>query len=520
MMQAAPKSRVVIAGAGMAGLSAAVLLGAWGHAVTVVEKEPVPGGKMRRVGVDGTSMDGGPTVFTMKWVFDRILARAGTRLEDHLTVHRAGRLARHFWRDGSRLDLHADVETSAAAIKAFAGPSDADGYRRFCAESEAIFATLKETYIAGSRPGPLALTQRIGWTKLPAMLALKPFSTLWRALGTLFSDERLRQLFARYSTYCGSSPFLTPATLMLVAHVEQDGVWLVDGGMSAMAKAFEGIARDFGVRFHYGDAVSEITHDRGAATGVQLASGITLPADAVIFNGDVSALGALVHGVAARLPKPIARKDRSLSAMTFCVTVPVVPFALLHHNVFFADGYKREFSRIFEDRAIPDQPTTYICAPDRDADGVVNEAARKAGRERLFLLINAPADGDRPQRQEDDPDPCLTRTLDHLETCGLTLDRSAMQVTAVGPQQFAALFPATGGALYGPASHGWMASFRRTGARTAIRGLYTAGGSVHPGAGVPMAALSGLQAAESLASDLGSTVTSRPADMSGGMPTV
>jgi 1-hydroxycarotenoid 3,4-desaturase len=135
-------------------------------------------------------------------------------------------LARHGWSDGSQLDLFADVEESARAIEAFSDRANAQGYRRFAAQSAAMFATLKPSYIDAQRPGPLSLMARIGPLNLKEQWALKPFSTLWSALGEHFSDPRLKQLFGRYATYCGSSPFQAPATLMLVAHAEQDGVWL------------------------------------------------------------------------------------------------------------------------------------------------------------------------------------------------------------------------------------------------------------------------------------------------------
>jgi 1-hydroxycarotenoid 3,4-desaturase len=175
----------------------------------------------------------------MRWVFERLFAMAGTSLEARIRLNQAHVLARHGWSDGAQLDLFADVEESARAIEAFSDRANAQGYRRFAAQSAAMFATLKPSYIDAQRPGPLSLMARIGPLNLKEQWALKPFSTLWSALGEHFSDPRLRQLFGRYATYCGSSPFQAPATLMLVAHAEQDGVWLAQGGMHGLAKSME-----------------------------------------------------------------------------------------------------------------------------------------------------------------------------------------------------------------------------------------------------------------------------------------
>jgi 1-hydroxycarotenoid 3,4-desaturase len=199
----------------------------------------------------------------------------------------------------------------------------------------------------------------------------------------------LRQLFGRYSTYVGSSPWLTPATLMLVAHVEQDGVWLVDGGMHAVAGALAGLGRSNGARYRYNAHVDQIIVEGGRAAGVRLADGETLMADAVVFNGDVSALGTgLLGEPAAGAAQPVAAAARSLSAITWCLHAPTSGFELDYHNVFFANDYAREFTAIFKDRTVCEAPTVYICAEDRTPGRTPDHS------ERLLILVNAPADGD------------------------------------------------------------------------------------------------------------------------------
>ena len=132
------------------------------------------------------------------------------------------------WQDGSRLDLFADAAKTRDAIRAFAGTDNAIGYDRFRRDAKKIFEVLKQPFICNPQPSMTALMRGTGFRQL---FAIKPFQTMWKALGEYFSDPRLQQLFGRYATYCGSSPFDAPATLMLVAHVESEGVWTIDGGM-------------------------------------------------------------------------------------------------------------------------------------------------------------------------------------------------------------------------------------------------------------------------------------------------
>ncbi|MCU0889933.1 MAG: phytoene desaturase family protein, partial [Rubritepida sp.] len=375
--------RVVVVGAGMGGLAAAADLARRGCEVTVLDAAAGPGGKMRQVEVGGRGVDAGPTVFTMRWIFEALFADAGRQLEDHLEILPSELLARHAWRAGGQLDLFADIERSADAIAAFASPADAQGYRDFCARSAGIYRTLAEAFIASERPSPLDLVRRVGVANLGALWRTVPMRTLWAALGEHFRDPRLRQLFGRYATYVGSSPFRAPATLMLVAHVEQDGVWQVRGGMRAVAMALHGLGAAQGARFRFGTRVAEILVAQGRASGVRLADGEVLSADAVVFNGDASALGQGLLGDAAR-PAAAAtpRARRSLSAVTWCANAPTAGFALAHHNVFFAEDYAAEFEAVFRRRRVAEAPTVYICAQDR---GVAAEAPAPGEPERLLL---------------------------------------------------------------------------------------------------------------------------------------
>ena len=509
--------RVVVVGAGVGGLVSALLLAARGLDVTLVERSLHPGGKMRALDVDGARIDAGPTVFTMRWVFDEILAEVGSSVAELVKLQPLSVLARHAWRGhANRLDLHADVQRSAEAISAFSSPAEGQRFLAFCDEARRVYQRLEGPHIRSGRPGFWQMVGDLGPSGLGALAGLGPFASLWRSLGRHFHDPRLRQLFGRYATYCGASPWQAPATLMLVAHVEMDGVWSIEGGMDGLAQRLADLAAARGVKLRYGAAATHLMAERGRIHGVRLMHGDVLPADAVVFNGDANALALGLLGtdamdaVGAALPP----QERSLSAVTWAMNVRAEGFPLSRHNVFFDDDYRSEFDDVFRRRQLPGQGTVYLCAQDRLHDG--DHAPE--GPERLLALVNAPADGDRRTFQASEIDPCEHRSLALMQACGLQLDitRPTQQVHRRLPSDFNRLFPGSGGALYGPATHGWMALFRRPAARSRLKGLYLAGGSVHPGPGVPMAAMSGRLAAATLMADLASTRRSSRVHIAGG----
>lgn len=473
----------------MGGLVAALELARRGFEVEVVEAEEAPGGKIRREMVAGRAFDAGPTVFTMRPVFEQIFADAGTALDSHLRLRPAEVLARHAWPDGSRLDLFADPERTFDAIATFAGPAEARAWQAFTRYAATIHAEVEGPFIHGPRPTVASLVAARGLRLFGSLKKIDSFRTMWAALERQFHDPRLRQLFGRYATYCGSSPFEAPATLHLIAHVEAQGVWLVDGGLRALALAVARLGEQHGVRFRYGNRVGAVLGER-SVTGVRLVDGEVLEADWVVLNAGHATLASGHLGPVGQQAAPRA-PARSFSAMTGCLVARASGFPLEFHTVFFSGDSPAEFADLAAGR-LPSDPTVYLCAQDRDGFATPPPA------ERIFALINAPARGD-ASPDEGALETAWGAARRRLEAAGLHLDVEAQRLTT--PADFEARFPGTGGGLYGPPTHGWRASLARPDVRTKVRGLYLCGGEVHPGAGVPMAALSGRLAAAAVVAE-------------------
>lgn len=275
--------RVVVIGAGIGGLVAALQLAQRDLQVTLVEAMDAPGGKMRQPLVDGAPIDSGPTVFTMRWIFEQIYESAGRRLDEELTLTSLPVLARHAWNARERMDLFADPNASREAIAHFAGPSEAARFMQFCRQAREVYDTLEGPFIRSQSPTLVSMAGDLGMKGLAVLASLGPMSNLWDSLGQHFHDSRLRQLFARYATYCGSSPWQSPATLMLVTQVELDGVWSVQGGMHALAQSLASLAQQRGVEIRYRSPCSEIEREGDSVSGVRLANGERIAADSVVF---------------------------------------------------------------------------------------------------------------------------------------------------------------------------------------------------------------------------------------------
>lgn len=254
--------------------------------------------------------------------------------------------------------------------------------------------------------------------------------------------------FATVATCVGSSPLLTPATIMIVAHVEQEGVWTVRGGMFAVVKALQSLGESHGARFRFGTSAAKIELNQSRVSGVRLSSGEQIPADAVVFNGDIAALGAgrlgnsVVAGGRRRPPR-----QRSLSAVSWCVTAQPGAFELQFRNVFFGNDYRDELDAVFKRGTITPNPTVYLCAEDR------NGQAPAEGQERMLLLVNPPANGDAGPMADSDLANVTRNAWRVLEECGLSLKVNESHCLPTTPAGFHERFPASGGAVYGQSVH-------------------------------------------------------------------
>jgi phytoene desaturase len=455
---------------------------------------------MNHYAADGFYWDSGPSVITMRHVFEDLFAAAGRCLNDYVTLEAVEPLTRYFYHDGTVLDATRDLSRMVQQI-AEVDERDVEGYLAYLAFAARVHRITGPVFIYGEPPTPRSFTQ----VPLPDYFRVGALETLDRAIRRHVRSPHLRQLLGRFATYVGASPYQAPATLSVIAHVElAGGVWYPRGGIYALAAGLARLARELGVSIHTSCCVESILVEDGRARGVVLGNGEEVRARAVVANVDVTTTyrKLLPPSIApARRMRKLAQSETSCSGFVLLLGVEGESENLAHHNIFFSRDYRREFDDIFQRGVPPDDPTLYVnITAKSDPDHA------PPGCENWFVLVNAP-----PTESNFDWTHCANdyreRILHTLAGFGLDVRARIRSERMLTPVDIARISGAWRGALYGISSNQPLNAFRRPHNRCPdLRGLYFVGGTTHPGGGVPMVALSGKVAANLIQQDLAGSV--------------
>lgn len=494
------KKPIVIVGGGLGGLAAAIRLAASGLRVILLEKNERVGGKLNLVAEQGYTFDTGPSLLTMPWVLRELLAVAGMRSENELDLIPIDPICRYRWPDGVRFDTYRTLSALLGEIRRIE-PADVAGFLRFLSYSERIYRAVV---------GPFMLRPFDGLRDLmtPALLrdsfAIDPLRTVDQSVRSFFRSPYLRQLFNRYATYNGSSPYRAPATFNIIPYVElSQGGWYVRGGMYQIARVLERAASRLDVTIRTDASVVRIRTSGRAVDGVTLADGESIDASTVVVNADP---GYAYRELLPDRPATAARLSRlelSCSGFVLLLGIDRIYPDLSHHNIFFSSDYPREFAAIFERGVPPPDPTVYL-----NVTSPIDPAHAPPGHMNLFLLVNAPAHTGRVNwaREAEGYGDLIIRKLERMGLPGLA--RSIAYRRAITPSDLAERYHAPGGAIYGLASNSPWSAFLRPPLRARdTTGLYFVGGGTHPGGGIPLVLLSGRAVAQRVLADQAATLS-------------
>jgi phytoene desaturase len=476
-------AKVIVIGAGIAGIASAIRQAVKGHEVAVYEANAYPGGKLSAFRSGDFRFDAGPSLFTMPQYVDELFTLAGKNPKDEFTYEKLETVCRYFYEDGTRINAWANRDKLAEEI-ALKTKDPASSVHKFLDYSARIYGITHAIFLEKSLQ---RIQSFLNWETLKAIFRfpkIDPFRSMNTANTDFFKDDKTIRFFNRYATYNGSNPYKAPATLNVIPHLEQHfGAYFPNGGMVAITESLVKLAENLGVKFNYHARVEEILVEDKKVNGIRL-NGEIIPADRVISNMDIwfTYRQLLKNEVA---PKRILSQERSSSALIFYWGIKAKFPELDLHNIFFSEDYKKEFAAIWEQQAIDVDPTIYV---NISAKYQTEDAPK--GAENWFVMINVPANTGQNW------DKLIAETRKNiLQKLSRMLNRDIAPLIVseelLDPRNIEQKTASYQGSLYGTSSNNQFAAFlRHANFSSKIKELYFVGGSVHPGGGIPLALLS------------------------------
>jgi phytoene desaturase len=474
------KSAIVI-GAGIAGLATSLRLSKAGYKVTVFEANDYPGGKMHAIEQDGYRFDLGPSLFTLPHLVED-LHNLFPQFTTDFNYKSKNVSCHYFWEDGTTFQAPTGVENFIeAASEVFKEPKQ--NLSKYIKSAQNRYEKTKSLFLEKSLH---KASTYLNTDTVKALLSI-PQLGINNSLdeeNLNFNSKKLTQLFNRYATYNGSSPYQTPGIMSMISYLELGlGTYYPEGGMHRIPQSLYEIALEAGVEFRFRESVKKITHSNGKATGVETAIG-TYESALVVSNMDIyPTYRKLLPDVKA--PEKTLRQERSSSALIFYWGIKKKFQELDLHNILFSEDYKSEFDHIFNKKTLFDDPTVYINITSKETRGDAPENC-----ENWFVMINAPGDygQDWDQIVETAHRNIIQKINRVLETDVSELIETEHVLTPVGIESNTSSYR---GALYGAASNNKFAAFlRHPNFNSRLKNLYHVGGSVHPGGGIPLCLLS------------------------------
>ena len=487
-------NRVIVVGGGLGGLATACTLAARGYAVVLCDKNDWTGGKAAVHEEAGYRFDMGPTILTIPAVLKRIFDEANQPLETALDLVPLDPQWRSFFTDGTTLDLHADVELMKKELEKFSPGSGAgDGYARFMDLAEKLHKISDDFFFWKSIGGLKDMfdpKRSVTVSMLREVMRMRPGHSVAGTVRSYVPDSRAAQMLDHYTQYVGSCPESSPAVLCGIAHMQSnDGVWYPRGGTGAVPKALTKLALSLGVEIRTNTAIRQIIVKNNRAVGVLTADGETIRGGAVVSNSDsVRTHQELLDGRPQKRFLGRRNYEPACSGVVLYLGLDRRYEQLLHHNFVFSDDPHKEFDAIYRKGEPAPDPTCYVCAP-----AVTEPEVAPPGCESLYVLVHTPYL--RPHHKWSDMLPAYRdRIIEKLkQTAGLEdIEQHIVVEKALTPQDIQDRYHVLDGAIYGLASHGrFLGAFKPANRSPDVEGLYMAGGSAHPGPGMPMVLMSG-----------------------------
>lgn len=475
--------KVIIVGAGIAGIATSVRLAQQGFQVEVYEAGDKPGGKIREFVKDGFRFDAGPSLLTLPSLIDELFTLCDRNPADWFRYHQLSVVCKYFYPDGTLIKAYADKNDFSAEVNRATGEPQ-ENVLNYLTASEALYNLTAPVFLQQSLHTLSSYLKETSWKAFFRLQKLDAFKTLHQRNISSFRSGKVVQLFDRYATYNGSDPFKAPATLKVIPHLEYNqGAFFPEGGIYQVVDSLFRLAGEMGVRFHFNAEVKRILVSQGKVEGIQIGNE-TVTSQAVVSNADIhSTYKKLLPDI--KLPAKVLNQQPSSSALVFYWGINRTFPELDLHNIFFSKSYESEFDALTNQGLISNDPTVYL-----NISSKMQYDDAPPGCENWFVMINAPyIKGQDWDNLVLNSRKAILRKLTSI----LQIDISShiISESILSPADMEARTFSHLGSLYGSSSNSRFSAFlRHKNFSSEIRDMYFCGGSVHPGGGIPLCLLS------------------------------
>jgi phytoene desaturase len=480
------KKRIAVIGAGLGGLSAAIRLANAGFDVDVFEQNDDAGGKAGSFVLNGFRFDTGPSLLTMPNVLKELFNECGEDLQDYIHLKKLDVICKYFYSDGAIINAFADVNSFGKEIER-STQDNHKNLKNYFNYSKTIYDLTAELFLYKSPQQASTYLSMKALSTLFQIKSIDPFRTVHQANSLYFRDKRIVQLFDRYATYNGSNPYLAPATLNIIPHVEYSmGSYIPQDGIFSISKALKQLAEKKEVNFYFNSKAEKVEVKNNSVKGIVL-EGKSYSYDVVLSNTDVlTAYNNLIDVNSKKVIDKLSKHELSTSALVFYWGIKGKHEKLEIHNILFSEDYKKEFDDLFTNKVIHNDPTVYIYISSKYKP---SDAPKDC--ENWFVMINTPPNIN--QNWDEEVKRFRKIILEKIKNVlSVDIENRIIAEKILTPVDLEKRTGSYKGSIYGISSNDRFAAFlRHPNFSKDISGLYFCGGSVHPGGGIPLVILSG-----------------------------
>lgn len=481
------KTAVVIGG-GLGGLSAAISLAQSGFKVSLYEKNNHLGGKLNRLEKDGFGFDLGPSILTMKPIFEKIFIRSNKNMDDYITTEQVEHQWRSFFPDNTIIDLYSDLEKMLNE-NSHLTHEDIEEYQEFLEYAQKLYDITEDGYFGMGLDSVSEILQHHG--VIDTVKSFDLLSTMQSSISKHITNPKFQDMLAYFAKYVGSSPYDAPAILNMMIYMQhKQGIWYVPGGMHHIAKGLEKLGKEIGIQFHTNTEVTRLNTNQGHISSAELEDGTHVHADYFISNMEViPAYEKLLNEKQSFVKKLEKDFEPAASGLVIHLGVKGEYPQLRHHNFFFSKDSKKNFETVFHKHQLPEDPTIYLVNVNK-----TDPTQTIPGHENIKILPHIPYIPDKPFTAEEYK-AFEERVLIKLEHMGLTdLKKRIVTKDIWIPEDIQKMYYSHRGAIYGTVSNRKdNKGFKHAKESERYNNLYFVGGTVNPGPGMPMVTLSGQQ---------------------------